>query len=425
MSNDINLFHLFSIIITITAVFSYLNQRFIKLPPTIAILSGSLFLSFAVLWAGEHGFEGFEQHVRHILNQLDFYHIVVQGMLGFLLFAGALTVDIHHLKERKWEITLLAGFGTCLSTVCVASLSYGLSILMHLHLSYLECLLFGALISPTDPIAVLAIFRQIGVPHTLHVTVVGESLFNDGVGIVLFLTLYQLAFQDVQPTWQSSGFLFLRETGGGIGYGILLGIIGHYMLKPLHDAKTQNLVTLAIATGGYALANSLDISGPLAMVTAGIFIGNKGRYFSLPRATRQNLHDFWQMIDDILNAILFFLIGSELLLLTAHEHMWVSLYAIPIVLLVRYGSVALTLCGFKKYRDYPPHFVNILTWGGLRGGLSVALALALPSHPNTHLIVAMTYAVVVFSILVQGTSIKSLARLSKIEKQKNVKSIED
>lgn len=409
-----SLYTLMSIIVTIAAMIAYLNSRFLKLPTTIAIMSGSLLISLVLLTVGQFGHDALEVQVGQMLLRLDFRKLLMEGMLSFLLFAGALTVDFSSLKDSKWEIITLASLGTIASTFIIGTLVFYLLPFLGYPLPYLECLLFGALISPTDPIAVLAIFKEIGAPKQLDVTVSGESLFNDGVGIVLFLTLYQLTYGQGAPTIASVSLLFLRQAIGGIFYGIALGVLGYKLIKPIDDYKVEILITLAMATGGYVLANAIDISGPLAMVTAGIFIGNKGRGFSMSTHTRENLDNFWELVDEILNAVLFLLIGLELLAIK-HEH-WqfvAGLLAIPIVLMSRFVIVSLPMHFFKLKKQYPPNFTKILVWGGLRGGLAVALALALPVSPARDLILTMTYAVVIFAIIVQGLTIKPLLSVNQ------------
>ncbi|MBY0377905.1 MAG: sodium:proton antiporter, partial [Gammaproteobacteria bacterium] len=342
-----------------------------------------------------------------------FHELLMDGMLSFLLFAGALNIDISHLQARKWEIGLLASLGTVLSTILVAALVYELVPLFGLQLSFIYCLLFGALISPTDPIAVLALFKSLNVPRQMSVFLEGESLFNDGVGIVIFLSLYQLAFNGQALSFASVSTLFVEQAVGGLLYGAGLGLLAYFLLKPIDDHKIEILVTLAIVSGGYALAQWLHVSGPLAMVVAGLFIGNQGRYFYMSKKTRESLEIFWEVVDDVLNAVLFLLIGLELLVLDIHlSELLLALAVIPLVLIVRWLCVATPMAFFKRRQSYSPYMIYILTWGGLRGGLAVALALALPAVAERQTILTMTYAVVIFSILVQGLTIRPLLRKS-------------
>jgi Na+:H+ antiporter len=409
-----DMIHLLYLAITLSAILAYLNHAYIRIPSTIAIMSGSLLISLAIIAIDKVSLSPLEAHAIDILQKLDFHKLLMEGMLNFLLFAGALNVDIYHLTTRKWEITTLATLSTITSMFLIASAIYYLLIILNLPIPYLYCLLFGALISPTDPIAVLSIFKQVNAKESLNVTVTGESLFNDGVGIVLFITLSQVAFSTTEFSWSAALLLFFQQAVGGIIYGVLLGLAGYQLIKKLSDEKVEILITLAMTTGGYILAEKLGTSGPLAMVTAGIFIGNHGKIFGMRKESRENLDKFWELVDEILNAILFLLIGFELLL-TRHDsrYLLAGLAVIPIVLLVRYCVVGIPMSIFKRYKRYVPHFINILAWGGLRGGLAVALALSMPDSQYREVILIMTYCVVVFSIIVQGLTIKPLVRLSQ------------
>ncbi|MDF2867141.1 MAG: nhaP [Gammaproteobacteria bacterium] len=410
----IDIYTLMSLVLTSAVVVAYINHRYIHLQPTIAIMLSSLLLSLGLIIAGQFGYTHLQQQVAQILARIDFYHLLMNGMLSFLLFAGALNVNINDLKERQWEVFTLATFSTIASTLLVGIFTYYLLNALHIPISFIYCLLFGALISPTDPIAVLAMCKEVKAPRKLGVSIAGESLFNDGVGIVLFLTIYQIAFTDSTTTWESISVLFLQEACGGILYGLGLGLVGYWLIKSIDDHKLEILITLSIATGGYALAQSIKVSGPLAMVVAGILIGNHGRRFSMSVKTQENLDNFWELVDEVLNVLLFFLIGFELLVIKiTSQELIASALAILLVLLVRFLTVAAPLSLFKLKEQYAPHSIKILTWGGLRGGLAVALALALPPSPYRNLILAMTYAVVIFSIAIQGTTIKPLIRLSK------------
>jgi CPA1 family monovalent cation:H+ antiporter len=409
----IDFYGVLSLVLTAAIAIAYLNHRYIHLQPTIAIMLASLLLSSAIIVLGKLGVCSYSISLANMLRKIDFYHLLINGMLSFLLFAGALHVNINDLKDSKWEITSLAIVSTVLSTLLLGIISYYLLQCLNLALPFIYCLLFGALISPTDPIAVLAMCKEVKAPRKLEVCIAGESLFNDGVGIVLFLTLYQLSFTHESSSWQSFSWLFLQEAGGGIAYGLLLGYLGYWLIKNIDDSKLEILITLAIATGGYAIAQILAVSGPLAMVVAGILIGNHGKRLSMSVKTQANLDNFWELVDEVLNALLFFLIGFELLIITfTWKVILASALAIALVLAVRFITVSLPLGLFKLKRRYPAHFIKILTWGGLRGGLALALALALPASAYRELILAMTYAVVVFSIAVQGISIKPLIRAS-------------
>lgn len=409
-----NPYTLASIILTLAIIIGYINHRYIKLQSTIAIMAGSLLISLLFLILQHTGVANIADKTKSILIQTDFHSLLINGMLSFLLFAGSLTIDSSILKTRKWEIGILASLSTIASTLLVATAIYYILPLLGLSLPYLYCLLFGALISPTDPIAVLATFKEISAPKNLEVCVAGESLFNDGVGIVIFLTIYQLVFNHQAITFQNVSLLFLEQAVGGIAYGVILGFIAHQLVKNIKDPKTIILITLAIVTGGYTFALSIDISGPLAMVIAGIFIGNRVRTTVTEEKRNEVLKIFWEVVDELLNAVLFLLIGFELLNINIVDFKFSAvLIAIPLVLLIRLITVAIPMKFIQARKTHEPYTISVLTWGGLRGGLAVALALTLPPSHYRELILAMTYGVVVFAVIVQGLTIKPLAKLAR------------
>jgi len=409
-----NAYALASIILTLAVIIGYINHRYIKMQSTIAIMVGSLVLSFIFIVLQHFGIADIASKTESLLIRTDFHSLLLDGMLSFLLFAGSLSIDFSILKDRKWEIGILSSLSTIASALLVGTFSYYILKACGITLPYLYCLLFGGLISPTDPIAVLAIFKKIGAPKSLEVCVAGESLFNDGVGIVIFLTLYQLTFNHIQVTWQNVSMLFLEQAIGGIAYGIVLGLIAHHFMQRVNEHKIAILITLAVATGGYTLALAMHISGPLAMVVAGIFVGNKARHNKNESKTHEALEMFWEVIDELLNAVLFLLIGFELLTIHISDYRLIAVViAIPLVLFVRLITVAIPMQFFQLRRNHEPYTVSILTWGGLRGGLAVALALALPPSQYRDLIMTMTYGVVLFAVIVQGLTIKSLAKMAK------------
>lgn len=410
-----NIYNVAAIILTLAIMAAYFNFRYIKIQQTIAIMASSLILSLFLIVIGNLGFTHIDKDIARTLESIDFHSLLINGMLSFLLFAAALHIDINQLSKQKWEIGILATASTIFSTLMIGMMSYYLLHWLGIQMEFIYCLLFGALISPTDPIAVLGLFKQLDAPKALHTAVAGESLFNDGVGIVIFLTIYELAFSSgAHISFTSVSLLFLRQAIGGIIYGVLIGLAAYNMMKPINDHKIEILITIAIATGGYALAQVMDISGPLAMVVSGIFIGNKGRNFHMSKKSRDSLDMFWELVDEILNAVLFLLIGFELLLVDAvSTEILAALLAIPMILLVRFITVGIPMSIFKRYKKYYPCTISILVWGGLRGGLAVALALALPLGKERSIILAMTYAVVMFSIIVQGMTIKPLIAKAK------------
>ena len=330
-------------------------------------------------------------------------------MLSFLLFAGALHVDLNDLSEQKGSIALLATLGTLLSTFLIGTLSWYVLNWLGIEISLLFSLLFGALISPTDPIAVLGILKTAGAPKSLETKITGESLFNDGVGIVVFIVLLEMTTGHQELSLNSIGLLFGQEALGGAICGFGLGYLTYLMLRSVDSYQVEVLLTLALVMGGYGLAGALHLSGPIAMVVAGLLIGNHGRVFGMSERTRQHLDVFWELVDEILNAVLFVLIGLEVLILSfTREYLLASLFIIPLGLVSRFIAIGLPISVLRLVRTFSPAAVRIMTWGGLRGGISVALALSLPAGSERDAVVAITYIVVVFSIVVQGLTIGRL-----------------
>jgi len=406
------LFQIIAILITLTAVFSYVNCRILRFPVTIGLMVMSLIFAFTVIGL-DRFFPGMKEEVLGWLQEVKFDKALLYCMLSFLLFAGALHINLNDLTQQKWIISILATFGVVCSTFIVGTLMYYLLGLLGLGISYLNCLLFGALISPTDPIAVLGILKKIGVPKSLETKIAGESLFNDGVGVVIFVVILQIATDGGNIHAGDITKLFLEEAVGGLLLGLLLGWIAYFLIRSVDNYRVEILITLALVMGGYALAPVIHTSGPLAMVVAGLLIGNHGRKFAMSDRTRENLAMFWLLVDDILNAFLFVLIGLEVLLLTmSGKYIAAGLVAILVVLLARFISVGIPICILKRIRKFSPHAVKIMTWGGMRGGISVALALSIPKSEAQEIILTITYVVVVFSILVQGLTIGRVAKLA-------------
>ncbi len=397
----------------LAALITYINHRFVRMQATIAIMASALLLSLFLLLISKLGLFVDHQQIAAFVNQAHFHELVINVMLGLLLFAGALTIDLTHLKEQKVEVMILTVISTIASAFLVAFLIYGILDLLGLHLKFVYCMLFGSLISPTDPIAVLAIFKQLGTPKRLETMVSAESLFNDGVGVVLFVTTYKLAFMGVPATFPHVVGLFMREAAGGVLYGLLFGWLLHWLLRPINDSKVAILFTFGGVFAGYTLAQSMGLSGPLAMVTAGIFLANYKRKELMSNVAREKLNSAWEIVEELLNTVLFLVLGFELLVVRLHwSEVWGLFLIVPAVLLVRYVTVALPISILKPWRKHTPYTISILTWGGLRGGLAVALALAIPDTAIKDVILAFTYAVVTFSILVQGTTITHFARLA-------------
>jgi CPA1 family monovalent cation:H+ antiporter len=403
------LMHTVTILVCLSAGFSYLNHRYIKLPVAIGLMAMALAMSLVLLCLGKLGY-GIESQARSFVQRIDFGEALLHGMLSFLLFAGALHVNLDDLLDQKWFIGTLACGGVLVSTAIVGSLTYlGLDWLGH-PIPLIAAFLFGALISPTDPIAVLGILKNANAPKRLEIKITGESLFNDGVGVAVFLVLLAMA-ESGRVTPEAMGWLLLQEAVGGIVLGLALGYGAYLMLKSVDQHSVEILITLALVMGGYAVADALHTSGPIAVVVAGLLIGNHGRHLAMSDTTREYLDTFWELIDELLNAVLFVLIGLEVLVLRFQdEYLFAGLLAIPLVLFARFVSVSLPVQFFRLFEDLTNRATVILTWGGLRGGISVAMALSLPASTYRDAIVAMTYIVVVFSILIQGLTIERLIR---------------
>lgn len=403
-------FEVIAILISLTAVLSYVNHRFIKLPTTIGVMFMALSLSLLLVLLSQLGFQ-LEAVAAQLLAHIDFDETLMQGMLSFLLFAGALHINLNDLARQKWVIATLATLGVVTSTFLIGTAAYYLLPLLDLGLPYAWCLLFGALISPTDPIAVIGILKSAKVPKSLEIKVAGESLFNDGVGVVVFIALFEIAVKGHEPSFTHISHLFLAEAVGGAALGLALGYLAYRMLKSVDSYQVEVLVTLALVTGGYALATAIHTSGPIAIVVAGLLIGNQGRALAMSDTTREHLDVFWELVDEILNAVLFVLIGLEVLVLSLKApYLLAGVVAVPLVLLVRLISVGLPVSVLRRWQTFTPGAVTVMTWGGLRGGISVALALSLPAGENRDLLLTVTYIVVIASILVQGLTIGKVVK---------------
>jgi CPA1 family monovalent cation:H+ antiporter len=370
----------------------------------------ALLVSLGLIALGPLGF-GLKEDARLLLASIDFDETLLHGMLSFLLFAGALHVNLADLARQKYIIGFLATLGVLGSTFIMAVTSWWVLGVLGIGLPFIYCLLFGALISPTDPIAVMGILREAGVPESLETKITGESLFNDGVAVVVFLVIFEVAIGSHEVTAASVTGLFIKEALGGMLFGLLIGGLAYWMLKSVENYQVEVLITLALVTGGFALADTLHLSGPIAIVVAGLLIGNHGRMLAMSDEVRDHLDKFWELVDEILNAVLFLLIGLELLVLTFNRaYILGGIILIPLLLTARFVCVGIPVVILKRFRTFSPNVIKILTWGGLRGGISVALALSLPAGKNREAILAVTYAIVVFSIIVQGLSIGKLVK---------------
>lgn len=404
-----NLFEITAVLMVLTALFSYINYRMLHMPTTIGVMFTALAASLGIVLLSWLGAGIGQQHIAAILNRIDFNQALLHGMLSFLLFAGAMHIKLDDLASQKWAITILATAGVIASTFLVGVITWYALGLLRIPASFLYCLLFGALISPTDPVAVIGILKTAGVPKTLETKIAGESLFNDGIGVVVFMIILELATGSGEPTVSSIISLFLEEAAGGVLLGLIIGLIAYRMLKQVNNYQVEIIITLALVMGGYALADRIHTSGPIAMVVAGLLIGNHGRAFAMSHSTRQRLDDFWELMDEILNALLFMLIGLEVLIMPFTPALFIiGLLVIGITLFARWASVGGAVMAMRPFRSFSPGAIKIMTWGGLRGGISVALALSIPVVPERATIITITYIIVVFSILVQGMTLGRL-----------------
>ncbi|TBU85218.1 cation:proton antiporter [Phytopseudomonas dryadis] len=401
--------------IALTTLLTYVNYRFIRLPPTIGVMATALVFSLIAQALSQLGYPLIELEVQEMIRRIDFSDVLMTWFLPALLFAGALHVDLRDLSSYKWPIGLLATVGVLIATTVIGVLSYSIFALFGWHVDFLYCLLFGALISPTDPIAVLGILKSSGAPKPLATTIVGESLFNDGTAVVVFTILLGILQLGTTPTLGSVSWLFVHEAVGGLLFGAALGYGVFLMIRSIDQYQVEVMLTLALVFGGAALAARLHVSGPIAMVVAGLIIGNLGRNHAMSDESRRYVDGFWELIDEILNALLFALIGLELLLL---PFSWLHIVAAFVlggaVLVARWLTVAPAILLIRRHpsgrRQVPVGTIRILAWGGLRGGVSVALALSLPLGEQRDLLLSLTYIVVLTSILLQGLSIGPLVR---------------
>ncbi len=403
-----------AILLGLTALFGWLNHRFIGLPMTIGMVVFGLVSALLIL-AADALIPGvtIDDDLIKFLKGVDFYDTLMKGMLGFLLFAGALHVDLNAMIRRRYAITLMATFGVLLSTALVGAGAWLVFQALGLDVPFMVCLVLGALISPTDPVAVMGVLKIVKVPPSLEAKIAGESLFNDGVGVVVFAIVVALAFHTGAKPLDAAdvAILFIKEAAGGAILGIVTGGIVHYMMRGIDEYVTEIMLTLALVTVTYAVALQLHLSPLIAVVCAGLLIGNIGSEKSMSETTREHLHSFWTLIDEILNAILFLLIGLEVVLLQFDLAPFVAgLIAIPLVLLARFLSVGASVVMLRPFSRFSEGAIWVLTWGGLRGGISIALALSLPESGDKATLLTVTFVVVVFSVVVQGLTIARVIR---------------
>ena len=405
----LSLFEIAALLLALSAFFGWLNHYVVHLPHTIGLMVMALLASI-VLLSVEAFFPGLgiTTTLQGAIGQIDFYATVMEGMLAFLLFAGALHVDFEYLKSQAWAIGLMASVGVIVSTAIVGTGFYYLAQILGVPVPFIWALVFGALISPTDPVAVLSLLKSINVPHALEAKIAGESLFNDGVGIVVFVILLAIATSPGgEVTALSVAELFFLEAGGGALLGGLTGVIAYRAMATIDDHAIEILITLGVVAATYAICLRLHLSGPIAVVVTGLLIGNRGARIGMSQETRRNLFSFWEMIDEILNSVLFLLIGLEILIVTIDPSFaWIAVASVPLVLAARFiaVSIPITLLSFRQ--TFSAGAIPVLTWGGLRGGISVALALSLPDIAEKPLLLLATYAVVLWTVIVQGLTVK-------------------
>ena len=417
-ATSLTILEISAIFLSITASLTYVNHRFIGLPTTIGVMVISIVLSIGAIFLGFLGFDQLIDYEVSLLEQLDFTEVLLDGMLSMLLFAGALHVNIGDLRRYKLPIGILAGLGTIVSAMLIATAVYFMLPIFGFGLPFLWCLLFGALISPTDPIAVMGILASAGAPKSIETVIAGESLFNDGIGVVIFVLLLGILSSGDIPTINYVAHTLAVEAGGGVMFGLVLGAILYYLLKSIDSYQEEVLLTLAGVIGGYALASHWHLSGPLAMVMMGLMVGNRGRALAMSDQTRHYIDLFWELVDEILNAILFVLIGLEVVMIAYSGNLFIAGgLTIVIALVARFIVVGMTTKTLQRQLDLPTGAWKVLTWGGLRGGISVALVLQLPTGAERDILLALTYAVVIFSILVQGLSVGRVAKSIRKDKE--------
>ena len=404
------LYSTFSILIVLSALFAYVNFRYTKLPASIGLMFIALVFSLGLVAAASL-WPALTERFRTLMEGIDFSSLLLEAMLSFMLFAGAIHIKLDELREQRLPVIVFSTLSVVISTFLVGGIFFVLLPLFGILIPFIHCLLFGALISPTDPIAVLGILKQAKVPRSLEMKIAGESLFNDGVAVVVFLTVLKVAVDPGSFGASDIGLLFAREALGGIALGLVIGYLGFVLMRSIDAYKVEVMLSLAVVMGGYTLAHAIHVSGPLAMVAAGILIGNQGKKYAMSTTTAEYVDKFWELMDEILNAVLFVLIGLELLVIEMHAVYYaIGAIAIVTILAVRFISVwaPAQLIRFKEHISMGT--ITLLTWGGLRGGISIALALSLKSEMGRELWVPITYIVVAFSILVQGLTIGRLAK---------------
>ncbi|MFC4165118.1 cation:proton antiporter [Epilithonimonas zeae] len=416
------LYYSFSVLIVLASLFAYINYRVLKLPSTIGIMVIAIIVSVTLVASGDNFLPKTTSHLTALVHSFDFTEVLMGAMLNFLLFAGGIHINIKDLKEQFGPVVIFSTVGVIISTFAVGFGVYYLLPLVGVQMPLIYCIVFGALISPTDPVAVLSILKQAKVSKSLETKVAGESLFNDGMAVVVFTVVLQIAIgKEIDLNVENIGLLLLREAGGGLLLGVLLGYSASRAMRVVDDYIISVLITLSVVMGGYLIAHEMHISAPLAMVAAGLFMGNFSESFKMKSETQDYLIKFWELIDEIMNAVLFLFIGFELLLIKdLNEYLVAGGICILIVLLARWVAIFVpTKFMAFKYR-FSPQTVKVLVWGGIRGGVSIALALSIPINEYSQIIISITYCVVVFSIIVQGLTIAKVANPKKIATEEKI-----
>lgn len=415
IGSSMHWYNVVALLLTVSALFSFLNYKFFKLPKTVGMVLISLVSVFGLFGLRSLGFDMITPATTAV-QSINFSEALLQGVLCFLLFAGALHIDMSEFLEQKWSIGVLASLGVIVSAFVIGTGIYFIFPLVGFSLPFLLCLLFGTLISPTDPIATLALLKTSRVPQGIRMKIAGEALFNDGTGVVFFIVVLTLLAGEVAVSPANVTMLFIREAFGGVLYGLAIGYGVYELIRRVDDYCVEILLSLALVSGGYVLASFIHVSGPLAIVVAGLFIGNYGRKYGMSEVTRHHLDTFWKVIDDVLNVLLFVLVGFEALLINVKwEYALAGLLVTPVVLVGRLISVYVSAQISRPLKKFSAHAITLLTWGGLRGGVSFALALALPPGESRDALILITYMVVIFSILVQGLTLGKL--VERIETQ--------
>ena len=416
------LYYSFSVLIVLASVFAYLNHRILKLPSAIGIMVIAIVVSVTLVASGDNFLPKTTTHLTDLINNFDFTEVLMGAMLNFLLFAGGIHINIKDLREQFGPVLIFSTVGVIISTFAVGFGTYYLLPFVGISMPFIYCLVFGALISPTDPVAVLSILKQANVSKSLETKVAGESLFNDGMAVVVFTVVLQLAIgKEVALNVESIGLLLLKEAGGGLLLGVVLGYSASRAMRVVDDYIISVLITLSVVMGGYLIANQFHISAPLAMVAAGLFMGNFSESFKMKSETQDYLIKFWELIDEIMNAVLFLFIGFELLLIKdLNEYLVAGGICIMIVLLARWVAIFVPTKFMSLRYRFSPQTVKVLVWGGIRGGVSIALALSIPQNEYNKIIISITYCVVVFSIVVQGLTIGKVANPKKIATEEKV-----